>query len=87
MVVDGAGLDGWGGRRSWPGLRGWPSRHLGGRWPVAQGRVGPARVVVPTPGLDQPLGLPQSGEDLASEQLVPELVWVTPIERTAASMV
>jgi hypothetical protein len=43
------------------------------------------RVVVPTPALDDDLGLLERGEDLAVEQLVPELTSVTPIERIASA--
>ena len=42
-------------------------------------------VVVPTPALDDDLGLLERGEDLAVEPLVPELTRVTPIERTASA--
>ncbi len=42
-------------------------------------------VVVPTPALDDDLGLLERGEDLAVEQLVPELTSVTPIERIASA--
>jgi hypothetical protein len=41
-------------------------------------------VVVPTPALDGDLGLLERVEDLAVEQLVPELTSVTPIERIAS---
>ena len=49
--------------------------------------MGPDGVVVLSPSLDQDLRLSQAGEDLTSQQLVLELVWVTPIARAAASMV
>jgi hypothetical protein len=42
---------------------------------------------VPAPSLDEHLSLPRAVEDLTPEQLVAELVWVTPIERAAASTV
>ena len=42
-------------------------------------------VVVPTPALDDDLGLLERGEDLAVEQLVPELTSVTPMERIATA--
>ena len=41
--------------------------------------------VVPTPALDDDLGLLERVEDLAVEQLVPELTSVTPIERIASA--
>ena len=47
--------------------------------------MGPHGVVVPTPALDDDLGLLERGEDLAVEQLVPELTSVTPIERIASA--
>ena len=37
------------------------------------------------PSLDDDLGLLERGEDLAVEQLVPELTSVTPIERMASA--
>jgi len=40
---------------------------------------------VATPALDDDLGFLQRGEDLAVEQLVPELTSVTPIERIASA--
>ena len=42
-------------------------------------------VVVPTPALDDDLGLLERVEDLAVEQLVPELTSVTLIERIASA--
>ena len=42
-------------------------------------------VVVPAPSLDDDLGLLEGVEDLAVEQLVPELTSVTPIERIASA--
>src|SRR5215203_4500613 len=44
----------------------------GVRWAVAQGSVWAHRVVVPSPALDDDLGLPQGVEDLAIEKLVPQ---------------
>jgi len=51
----------------------------------AERRVRSNGVVVPTPALDDDLGLLERGEDLAVEQLVPELTSVTPIERIASA--
>ena len=42
-------------------------------------------VVVPPPAFDHDLGLRQRVEDLAVEQLIPELTSVTPIARTASA--
>ena len=42
-------------------------------------------VVVLAPALDDDLGLLERGEGLAVEQLVPELTFVTPIERIASA--
>jgi hypothetical protein len=42
---------------------------------------------VPSPSLNEHLRFPQAVEDLTAEQLVAQLVWVTPIERAAASIV
>jgi hypothetical protein len=42
---------------------------------------------VAPPRLDQHLGFPQAVEDLTLQQFVAQLVWVTPIERAAASIV
>ncbi len=47
--------------------------------------MGPDRVVVLAPALDHDLGLLKRVEDLAVEQLVPELTSVTPIERIASA--
>jgi hypothetical protein len=47
--------------------------------------VRPDRVVVPAPALDDDLGFLERGEDLAGEQLVPELTSVTPIARIASA--
>jgi hypothetical protein len=47
--------------------------------------VRPDRVVVPAPALDDDLGFLERVEDLAVEQLVPELTSVTPIERIASA--
>ena len=53
--------------------------------PVGQRGVWAKGVVVATPALDDDLGLLERGEDLAVEQLVPELTSVTPIERIASA--
>src|SRR5438552_9349966 len=63
------------GRRSWSGLRSRPCgerwhEHLRGRSPVADRGMRPDGVVVPSPTLDDDLGLAQHVEDLAVEQLV-----------------
>ena len=46
--------------------------HLGGRCPVAEGRMRPDGVVMPAPALDDDLRLAKSVEDLSVEQLVPK---------------
>ncbi len=79
------------------GRIGWPAKLAGVaqlaiarlpvQGPVAQRGMRALGVVMPSPALNEDLRLPQAVEDLASEQLIPQLVWVTPIERTAASMV
>jgi hypothetical protein len=74
-----------GGRRSWSGLRSRPQHDLRGGRDGAKGRVRADRVGVATPALDDDLGLLERGEDLAVEQLVPELTSVTPIERIASA--
>jgi hypothetical protein len=75
-------------RRSGEGSR--PGRegrhpHLRGGWPVAQRRMGPNRIVVASPALDDDLRLAQRVEDLAVEQLVSKPTSVTPIERIASA--
>jgi len=62
-----------------------PQYDLRGGRDGAKGRVRADRVVVPTPALDDDLGLLERGENLAVEQLVPELTSVTPIERIASA--
>src|SRR5271163_2242405 len=63
------------GRRSWSGLcsrpcgEGW-YEHLGSWSPVADRGMRANSVVVPTPALDDDLGLAQRVEDLAVEEFV-----------------
>src|SRR5918995_5465351 len=73
LVHDRPERHGRGGRRSWPGKRSRPQYDLWRGWDVAERRVRPDRFVVPAPCLDDDLGLLERGEDLAVEQLVPEL--------------
>src|SRR5215212_9463655 len=85
LVHNGSERDGRGGRRSWSGKRSRPQHDLWrGREGAEQG-VGPKSVVVPAPALDHDLRLLERIEDLAVEQLVPELTCVTPIERIASA--
>ncbi len=74
-----------GGRRSWLGKRSRPQHDVRGGRDGAKGRVRPDRVVVATPALDHDLRLLERIDDLAVEQLVPELTCVTPIERIASA--
>ncbi len=85
LVHDRPERHGRGGRRSWLGLRSRAELNLGCGRDGAERRVRADRVVVPTPALDDDLGLLERGEDLAVEQLVPELTSVTPIERIASA--
>ena len=85
LVHNGSERDGRGGRRSWSGKRSRPQHDLRGGRDGAKGRVRSKGVVVPTPALDDDLGLLERGDDLAVEQLVPELTSVTPIERMASA--
>ena len=85
LVHNGSERDGRGGRRSWPGKRSRPQYDLWRGRDVAERRVRSNGVVVPAPSLDDDLGLQERGEDLAVEQLVPELTSVTPIERIASA--
>src|SRR5918997_3317268 len=85
LVHDRPERHGRGGRRSWLGKRSRPQHDLRGGRDGAKGRVRSKGVVVPTPALDDDLGLLERGEDLAVEQLVPELTSVTPIERIASA--
>ena len=85
LVHDRPERHGRGGRRSWPGKRSRPQYDLWRGWDIAEGRVRPDRIVVPAPCLDDDLGLLERVEDLAVEQLVPELTSVTPIERIASA--
>ena len=85
LVHDRPERHGRGGRRSWPRKRSRPQHDLRGGRDGAKGRGRADRVVVPTPALDDDLGLLERGEDLAVEQLVPELTSVTPIERIASA--
>ena len=85
LVHDRPERHGRGGRRSWLGKRSRPQHDLRGGRDGAERRVRADRVVVPTPALDDDLGLLERGEDLAVEQLVPELTSVTPIERIASA--
>src|SRR3712207_6118884 len=75
-----------GGRRGWPGRRGEGGYdHVGRRRAVAERGVRAHLVVVASPALDHDLGLPQAVEDLAGEDLVPQVTSVTPIARTASA--
>ena len=74
-----------GGRRSWLGKRSRPQHDLRGGRDGAKGRVRADRVAVPTPALDDDLGLLERGDNLAVKQLVPELTSVPPIERMASA--
>src|SRR5918993_1229015 len=85
LVHDRPQRHGRGGRRSWPRKRSRPELNLGCGRPVGQRGVGAKGVIVPRPALDDDLGLLERGEDLAVEQLVPELTSVTPIERIASA--
>src|SRR5829696_2768945 len=85
LVHDRAWRHGWGGRRSWPRKRSRPELNLGCGQPVGQRGVWAKGVIVATPALDDDLGLLERGENLAVEQLVPELTSVTPIERIASA--
>ena len=85
LVHDRPERHGRGGRRSWLGLRSRPQHDLRGGRDGAERRVRSKGVVVPTPALDDDLGLLERGDDLAVEQLVPELTSVTPIERMASA--
>src|SRR5918997_376420 len=62
-------------RRSWSGLRSRARGHdnLWRGWLIAKSRVRPDRVVMPPPARNDDLRLLQRGEDLAIEQIVPEL--------------
>src|ERR687898_1466865 len=73
LVHDRPERHGRGGRRSWPRERSRPELNLGCGRPVGQRGVWAKGVIVPTPALDDDLGLLERGEDLAVEQLVPEL--------------
>src|SRR5215211_7730643 len=73
------------GRRSWPRKRSRPQHDLRRGRDGAERRVRSKGVVVPTPALDDDLGLLERGEDLAVEQLVPEFTSVTPMERIATA--
>src|SRR5215218_7498328 len=73
LVHDRPERHGRGGRRSWLGKRSRPQHDLRGGRDGAEGRARADRVVVPTPALDDDLGLLERGDDLAVEQLVPEL--------------
>ena len=85
LVHDGSERHGRGGRRSWSGKRCRPQHDLWrGRDGAEQGG-GPKGVVVPAPALDHDLRLLERIDDLAVEQLVPELTSVTPIERIASA--
>ena len=85
LVHDRPERHGRGGRRSGSGKRSRPQHDLRGGRDGAERRVRSNGVVVPTPALDDDLGLLERGEDLAVEQLVPELTSVTPIERIASA--
>src|SRR5215207_4331497 len=85
LVHDRPERHGRGGRRSWLGLRSRPELNLGCGRPVGQRGVWAKGVIVATPALDDDLGLLERGENLAVEQLVPELTSVTPIERIASA--
>ena len=85
LVHDRPERHGRGGRRSWPRKRSRPQHDLRGGRLVGQRGVGAKGVGVATPALDDDLGLLERGEDLAVEQLVPELTSVTPIERIASA--
>src|ERR687897_3805729 len=86
LVHDRPKRHGRGGRRSWPRKRSRPELNLGCGRPVGQRGVWAKGVIVATPALDDDLGFLQRGEDLAVEQLVPELTSVTPIERMASAI-
>src|SRR5215213_7790872 len=80
------------GRRRRSGERNRPSRsgghnHLRGWRLVAQRRMRPDRIVMPSPALDHDPGLLQGGEDLAIQQLVPQPTSVTPIVRITSATV
>ena len=85
LVHDRPERHGRGGRRSWLGKLRRPQHDLRGGRDGAERRVRSNGVVVPTPALDDDLGLLERGEDLAVEQLVPELTSVTPIARMASA--
>ncbi len=85
LVHDRPERDGRGGRRSWSGKRSRPQLSLGCRRDGAEQGGGPKGVVVPAPALDHDLRLLERIDDLAVEQLVPELTSVTPIERIASA--
>ena len=85
LVHDRPERHGRGGRRSWLGKLRRPQHDLRRGRDGAERRVRSNGVVVPTPALDDDLGLLERGEDLAVEQLVPELTSVTPIERIASA--
>src|SRR5918995_4241493 len=73
LVHDRPERHGRGGRRSWPGKRSRPELNLGCGRPVGQRGVWAKGVIVPAPALDDDLGFLERIEDLAVEQLVPEL--------------
>src|SRR5215207_4880164 len=85
LVHNGSERPGRGGRRSWPRKRSRPLHDLWRGRDGAERGVGPKGVVVPAPALDHDLRLLEQIEDLAVEQLVPELTCVTPIERIASA--
>src|SRR5918997_4762757 len=85
LVHNGSERDGRGGRRSWSGKRSRPQHDLWRGRDGAERGGGPKGVVVPAPALDHDLRLLERIEDLAVEQLVPELTCVTPIERIASA--
>src|SRR5919112_873160 len=83
LVHDRPGGHDGGDRRGWPGPGGEGGQdHLGCRRAVAERGVRADVVVVPPPALDHDLRLAQAVEDLAVEQLVPEL----PVERLAVAV-
>ena len=82
---NGSERDGRGGRRSWSGKRSRPQHDLWRGRDGAERRVRSNGVVVPAPALDHDLRLLERIEDLAVEQLVPELTSITPIERIASA--
>ena len=85
LVHDRPERHGRGGRRSWLGKLRRPQHDLRRGRDGAERRVRSNGVGVATPALDDDLGLLERGEDLAVEQLVPELTLVTPIERMASA--